>query len=201
MEVKEKYIKKYWYQIIRDQIADELTAQGYEVDFDKEIGNGILADIYAERNGDKQIIEISARKTPKEQFFRLHNYAINNGMRLKAVVANINSFKTTIEWDELESILCDYVNKKGYCKDLGYSVTMEDVIDIDFSKIQITGNEIYVEGNAVCEVEIQIDEDGDIDLTRDFPMTFRCVFNIVDGKWNMKEDDAHINIDSSAFYE
>ena len=40
MEVKEKYIKKYWYQIIRDQIADELTAQGYEVDFDKDEAEG-----------------------------------------------------------------------------------------------------------------------------------------------------------------
>lgn len=31
MEIKERYIKKYWYQIIRDQISDELEAQGYHV--------------------------------------------------------------------------------------------------------------------------------------------------------------------------
>ena len=31
MEVKEEYIKKYWHEIVRDQITDELKEEGFQV--------------------------------------------------------------------------------------------------------------------------------------------------------------------------
>lgn len=201
MEIKEQYIKKYWYQIIRDQITDELRAQGYRVDIEKEIGNGIRADIYAEKDNDKQIIEISSKKIPKEQFVRLHQCAVNQGMRFKAVVANFNSLKTIIEWDEFESTICNYMNNNGYCDELAHSAKIEDITDVDFNSIQINGNEIYAKGQAICEVEIQMDNEGDIDFTMHFPMTFAISFNLNNGKWEINENDAEIDVDTSAFYE
>lgn len=201
MEIKEQYIKKYWYQIIRDQITDELKEQGYRVEFEKTIGNGICADIYAEKDSDKQIIEISSKKLPKEQFVRLHQCAVNQGMKFKAVVANFNSLKTIIEWDEFESALCNYMNDNDYCDELAHNARIEDVTDVDFSSIQIDGNEIYAKGQAVCEIEIQMDSEGDIDITVYFPMTFAIAFNLNNGVWEINENEVEIDIDTSTFYE
>ena len=171
------------------------------MDIEKEIGNGIRADIYAEKDNDKQIIEISSKKIPKEQFVRLHQCAVNQGMRFKAVVANFNSLKTVIEWDEFESTICNYMNNNGYCDELAHSAKIEDITDVDFNSIQINGNEIYAKGQAICEVEIQMDNEGDIDFTMHFPMTFAISFNLNNGKWEINENDAEIDVDTSAFYE
>ena len=47
MEVKEEYIKKYWHEIVRDQITDELKEEGFQV-FDNYSVDGFTADLYAE---------------------------------------------------------------------------------------------------------------------------------------------------------
>ena len=201
MEIKEQYIKKYWYQIIRDQISDELRGKGYHVDVEKEIGNGFRADIYAEKDNDKQIFEISSKKMPKEQFIRLHQYAVKQGLKFKAVVANCNFLKTVIEWDGFESTLCDYMNNNGYCDELAHGARIEDITDVDFSSIQLNGNEIYAKGQAICEVEVQMDSEGDIDFTMHFPMTFAIAFNLNNSKWEINENDVEIDVDTSAFYE
>lgn len=201
MEIKERYIKKYWYQIIRDQISDELEAQGYHVWVKKKFESGIYADIYAEKDNDKQIIEISSKKIPKEQFIRLHQYAVDQGIKFKAVIANLNSLKTEIDWDEFESALCTYMNNNGCCDKLGYSAKIEDITDVDFNLIQIDGNKIFAKGQAICEVEIQMDSEGDIDFAMHFPMTFAVTFNSNNGKWEISGNDVKIEVDTCAFYE
>lgn len=60
MEVKEEYIKKYWHEIVRDQITDELKEEGFQV-FDNYSVDGFTADLYAEKGEDKRIIEIKIR--------------------------------------------------------------------------------------------------------------------------------------------
>ena len=47
MEVNEKYIQKYWYEIVRDQVSDELKKKGFNVLHDYSL-DGHVADIYAE---------------------------------------------------------------------------------------------------------------------------------------------------------
>ena len=53
MEVNEKYIQKYWYEIVRDQVSDELKKKGFNVLHDYSL-DGHVADIYAEKGEDKR---------------------------------------------------------------------------------------------------------------------------------------------------
>ena len=76
MEVKEEYIKKYWHEIVRDQITDELKEEGFQV-FDNYSVDGFTADLYAEKGEDKRIIEIKNKALSRENFIKLHKDRIN----------------------------------------------------------------------------------------------------------------------------
>lgn len=56
MEVKEEYIKKYWHEIVRDQITDELKEEGFQV-FDNYSVDGFTADLYAEKVKTKGLLK------------------------------------------------------------------------------------------------------------------------------------------------
>ena len=48
MEIKETYIKKYWEQIVTDQLADDLVSKGYCVEREKKV-DGLCFDLYASK--------------------------------------------------------------------------------------------------------------------------------------------------------
>ena len=85
MEVKEKYIQKYWHEIVRDQIMDELREQGFEVYPEYEI-DGYVADLYAEREGEKRIIEIKKNALSRDAFIKLHGFALERRLMQMAIV-------------------------------------------------------------------------------------------------------------------
>lgn len=53
MEVKEKYIQKYWRNIILDQLNDEYVSEGFNVSRDKEF-NGVTPDLFLEKEGEEK---------------------------------------------------------------------------------------------------------------------------------------------------
>lgn len=57
MEIKPKYIQRYWYQIVADQIADEYRQKEYTIYREYQVDD-IRADLYAVKEDHKVIIEI-----------------------------------------------------------------------------------------------------------------------------------------------
>ena len=37
MEIQDNYIRRYWEEIVADQLADELLEKGYQVDREKKV--------------------------------------------------------------------------------------------------------------------------------------------------------------------
>lgn len=198
MEVKEKYIQKYWYEIVRDQVSDELTGLGFKVYQEHKI-DGFIADIYAEKGTDKRIIEIKKKSLSREEFIRLHRFASDKGIKFQLAVADFRSLKPSIEIDGIECMLVNYMNEHHLYEDLGYSASVDDVFDISYNNINICSDTTILQGEAVCNMLILLDKEGDCEFNASFPMTFDIQINMQD--WKIEDSEDGIEVDSSSFYE
>lgn len=198
MEVKEKYIQKYWHEIVRDQIMDELREQGFEVYPEYDI-DGYVADLYAEREGEKRIIEIKKNALSRDAFIKLHGFALERGIKFQLAIADFRSLKPTIEIDNIELMLTSYMNEHHLYEDLAHSSSVDDVTDVSYSSIEMDADAVYLQGKAVCDMLIQMDNEGDCDFNNNFPMTFDIKINTK--TWEIEDSEDGIEVDISSFYE
>lgn len=198
MEVKEKYIKKYWHEIVRDQITDELKEEGFEVYADHLI-DGFTADLYAEKGEDKKIIEIKNKNLSRENFIKLHKFATGHNIKFQLAIADFRSLKPTINIEGIEKLLVDYMNEHCFCEDLGHRSYVDDITDVSYNDIDIDEKAILLKGEAVCEMCIEFDDEGDCDFNANFPMTFDI--QIDTKEWKIDDTDSEIKVDTSSFYE
>lgn len=198
MEVKEKYIKKYWYEIIRDQITDELKEEGYQVFRDHSI-DGFTADLYAVKGEDKKIVEIKNNALSKDNFIKLHKFAKAHQINFQLAIADFRSLKPSINVEGIESLLVDYMSEHSFCEDLGHNSYVDDITDISYNSIDIDDEAIRLEGEAVCDMCIVLDNEGDCDFNAYFPMTFDICIDTK--KWEIINSEDGIEVDTSSFYE
>lgn len=198
MEVKEKYIQKYWYEIVRDQIVDELKEQGFDVYPEYDI-DGFTADLYAEKGEEKRIIEIKKNALTRYAFIKLHGFAAERGIKFQLAIADFRSLKPTIEIDNIELLLANYMNKHHLYEDIAYNSSIDDVTDVSYNKIEMDADAVYLQGNAVCDMLIQMDSEGDCDFNNNFPMTFDIKIN--NKTWEIEDSEDGIEVDTSSFYK
>ena len=198
MEVKEKYIQKYWHEIVRDQITDDLKAQGFEVYTEHDI-DGYVADLYAEKGDEKRIIEIKKQALSRDAFINLHGFALKRGIKFQLAIADFRSLKPIIEIDSIELMLTNYMNEHHLYEDLAYNSSVDDVTDVSYCSIEMSADAICLKGNAVCDMLIQMDSEGDCDFNNNFPMTFDIMINTK--TWVIEDSEDGIKVDTSSFYE
>lgn len=200
MEIKETYIKKYWDQIVADQLTDDLVSKGYCVEREKKV-DGLCFDLYATK-GDKQIIyEIKQGRFSRKSIERMQHYAKEHGARLRLVLSNYADTLTTINIDFFPSLLCDYMNTYHPHNEIAYSDTVEDISDISYTMLQMDESELKLKGNATCDLEIHMDNKGDIDFDMSFPMSFEVQLIHQNGQWIIDDSNTEIDVDDSKFYE
>lgn len=200
MEIKETYIKKYWEQIVTDQLADDLVSKGYCVEREKKV-DGLCFDLYAS-NGDEHIIyEIKQGRFSRKSIERLQHYAKEHGARLQLVLSNYADTLPKIDIDFFPELLCEYMNTYHPHDDIAHSDTIEDISDISYSMVEMYESEMTLKGNATCEMEIHMDNEGDIDFSMSFPMSFDVSLILENGKWEVDAPNTEINVDDSKFYE
>lgn len=200
MEIKEKYIRKYWEKIVADQLADELLQKGYQVEKEKKVGN-LSFDLYATKGDEHIIYEIKHGRFSKASIEQLQHYTKEHGARLQLVISNYSDTLPTINIDFFPSLLCDYMNTSHPHNEIAYSDTVEDISDISYTMIQMEEDKMTLKGTAMCDIEIHMDNEGDIDFDMSFPMSFEVSLIHDDNQWKIEETNTEINVDDSKFYE
>lgn len=198
MEVKEEYIKKYWHEIVRDQITDELKEEGFQV-FDNYSVDGFTADLYAEKGEDKRIIEIKNKALSRDNFIKLHKFATEHNIKFQLAIADFRSLKPSINIEGIEKLLVDYMNEHSLYEDLGHNSYVDDITDVSYNDIDIDEEAILLKGEAVCDMCIEFDNEGDCDFNANFPMTFDIRIDTKD--WKIVDSEDGIKVDTSSFYE
>lgn len=200
MEIKETYIKKYWEYIVTDQLVDELVSKGYCVEREKKV-DGLCFDLYATKGDEHIIYEIKQGRFSKTSIERLQRYAKEHGARLQLVISNYSDTLPTIDIDFFPPLLCEYMNTYHPHDAIAYSDTVEDISDISYTMIRMNHDEMELKGNAMCDMEIHMDNEGDIDFDMSFPMSFEVLLIHRNGQWQIETNNAEVYVDDSKFYE
>lgn len=121
------------------------------------------------------------------------------GIKFQLAIADFRSLKPQIEIEGVECMLVNYMNEHHLYEDLGYSVSVDDVFDISYNNIDICSVTMNLRGEAVCNMLIMLDKEGDCEFNTNFPMTFDIQINLQN--WIIEDSEEGIVVDSSSFYE
>lgn len=177
MEIREEYIRRYWYNMVEDQVYDDYRRKGYEVSREYCINNTtIRADLYATKDDEKIIIEIVKRDKHKAYIMHLYDLAHEMGAELKLIYANYQpiTMKNGFEGFELE--FEKYLNdiNPGEFGEFGTHSRVDDILDPEFTGIYVDDDTAELSGS--CTVQLMAWWDND-DLEFDYYVP--CKFEIV----------------------
>ena len=82
MIIKRKYFEIFVRQMVVRQLLDDYRDNGYETKERYPLGNSLRADIYAVKDGERVIIQIIDKQTPKEQIEKIREKAREEGFKL-----------------------------------------------------------------------------------------------------------------------
>lgn len=198
MELKEKYIRKYWYQMVEDQIADEYASMGYDVDRNCEICPGKRADLVAHKGEEHIIIEIVDRQKSNDAILQLYHYAKKTGYDVRLVVANYSHLETSIEFEEFYETFIEYLNDEnpGEFGEFATHSRVDEIEECTFKGIKVNGDSVRVEGDCVVSLDTWIDNEGDTDYTYHVPIVFDLSMKLVKENWKVS-DCMRLDIDTS----
>lgn len=198
MELKEKYIRKYWYQMVEDQIADEYSAKGYTVDRNCDIAPRMRADLLAHKGDEHIIIEIVERKKSNDAILQLYHYAQKTGYDVRLIVANYSHLETTIEFNEFYETFVKFLNNDtpGEFGEFGTHSCVDEIEECTFKAVKIDGESIRIEGNCLISLDTWMDNEGDTDFTYHVPIAFELSMIYKKGSWDV-DNCIKLDIDTS----
>ncbi len=177
MEIREEYIRRYWYKMVEDQVCDDYQKKGYEVSRRCVLkGTSIRADLYATRDDEKIIIEIVTRDKPKAHIMHLYDIAHEMSAELKLVYANYQPITMKNGFEGFELKFEKYLNdiNPGEFGEFGTHSRVDDILDTEFTGIYVDGDTAKLSGN--CTVQLMAWWDND---DPEFDYYVPCEFELV----------------------
>lgn len=201
MEIKDKYIKKYWYNMVLDQLVDEYESSGYVIDKECRLSENskyYCADLVVKKDGEKTIIEILHDKSKMDQTIRLRKFACDNGYDFKIVYANFKPLQQTIEFEDFPTLFVEYLNNDipSELGEFASHVRVEDVVDVEYRSIDIQRNSVCLTGSCNVELETWTNDEDDTTYTYYVPCSFVCELSVENDLWTI-QDESRLDINTN----
>ena len=202
MKIKDGYLNKYFRDMTMEQLYDEYTDKGYVVYKNKRIGP-YEADIIAEKDNEKIVMEIkSGKMTPdkKQRLADLANYVRSQGGYKFLVVIPSTPQKKRLRVENIDRLLLTDIirNLPDELDKLSARTIPEEVYDVDIEEIKIDEDSIFVKGDGVIGVVLNYDGHATND---GFPFNFTAKLHFNPNTKNFEPEDMDIDVDTSTFYE
>lgn len=211
MEIKKRFLEKYLHEIAIEQLVEEYFQKGYNVTKEGQIGN-YRADLIAKKGDETIVIEVkSGKMTPdkKETIRQLGNFIRSQGNYKFFIVVATPPKEKKLEIAEIESLLFNALINRlpSELDELSTHTRIDEITEIDIDEISINGHAIFVKGDGVVSVELQIGSDGDLvrgdglESHESFPFDFEITleYNVNKGLEISEVDKFYV--DTSSFYD
>lgn len=201
MEIREEFVKRYWEKIVRDQVIDDWEQNGFKVETEKRFGDDV-ADIYAEKEDKKFIVEIVTSAKEKGIYARLQKAAKQEGAQMLLVMGNYQNEKALVDIDGFEWILLSYLqdgNTPSSVEALGHHCQITEIREVRFVEVNVLAEFIWARGKCICDVEICLDNQEECKFKMPFPAEFDCnlIYDPILKIGKMEE----FKVDTSAYYK
>ncbi|MDR2467250.1 MAG: hypothetical protein LBD35_07645 [Prevotellaceae bacterium] len=197
MQIKDKYLSKYFRDMTMEQLYDEYADKGYVVCKNKQIGP-YEADLVAEKDNEKIVIEIKSggmTSDKKQRLSDLANYVRLQGGYKFMVVTPTRPQKKRLKVENIERLLFDEISRNlpRKLEQLSVHARPDEVYDVDIDEIKIDEDTILVRGDGEISVELDYGSDSD-----SFPFDFAAKLNFDPNTNNFKLEDMEIDMDTSS---
>ena len=188
-----------------EELALRLSAEGYKVVREASGPEGKEKyDLVAERGNEKIVFEVKARARLKQesaQIRRLRKMAHQQGYNEFRLVVVNPPREVSVEIEGLSQILLNHLveNMPEELNELSTNTRIEDVSDLEFDSVSMSGEGIRVRGTGVADVVLEYGggEERDGLRTREgYPLTFDILLDE-----SRSVEDVEIQVDTSSFYE
>ncbi|HKH43765.1 MAG TPA: hypothetical protein VKM72_03785 [Thermoanaerobaculia bacterium] len=172
MEIRQEILEKHLTQAAIEQLTDDYSSQGFEVERDVQIGED-TADLVARKGDEILVFEVKTGQwTPEKREIarRLRDHAVQEqGARFVLVLAPPPRGKS-LEIEGIEEILQSLVHE--HCQrelsEVSSHTRVAGVTDVDLTSIMAGAEWIEVTGSGSVELELQFGSDSDLDRDQGF---------------------------------
>lgn len=162
MEIREEYIRRYWYKMVEEQVYDDYKAKGYDVVRECLLGETeFRADIFATRGDEKIIIEIATKSKPRAYIMRLYDIAHEMGAELKVIYANYAPLTRKNGFEGFELEFEKYLNdiNPGEFGEFGTHSRVDEILDPEFTGVYVDGMKAELSGNCIVQLMVWFEND------------------------------------------
>lgn len=209
MKIDKRYLRKYYYFAVVDQLKAEYKKRGYRVATDERLADtNFRADLVARKEDSMIILEIKTgiiNTAAKQQIKKMSEVIkeIYPNAKFHLVAVNYPD-ENDINIDNIEGIILDFFLSNGIpseLDELSSHTTIDEVTDVLINSIDVALGVINItcEGNIVVILEYDKHED-DTTFEMSFPFKMKASLRMEDDGYVVDDVDA-LKIDTSEFYE
>ena len=162
------------------ELAEQLRAGGYEVALDSRVDDVVL-DLVARKDRHVIAYEVKATDTlrgTEHQLQCIREIVRRHGYEFRLVLVT-PPHRVDVEIADFEQSLADYITNDmpSELNQISRHTVIEGIVDAEFDRVVIGHDTIEVAGSASIEVELQYDDEGDVDFSTTFPLTFTATMD------------------------
>lgn len=209
MKIEKRYLKKYYYDAVIDQLKADYKKRGYTVATKERLANtDFQADLVARKEDSMIILEIKTgiiNTIAKQQIKKMSEVIkdIYPNAKFRLVAVNYPD-ENDINIENIEEIILDFFLSNGMpseLDELSSHTTIDEVTDVLINSIDITSGII----NMICEAHIVVvldygDKEEDTPFRMSFPFQMKASLSMEGDKIVVRDIDELI-IDTSEFYK
>lgn len=209
MKIDKRYLKKYYYRAVVDQLVEEYRKKGYLVSTEERLADSnIFADIIARKGDTMIVLEIKTgviNSAAKQRIKAISDIIKNHYPNAKYRLVAVNyPDESSISIENIDEIITDHFLTNGIpseLDELSSNTTVDEVTDVLINDIYIVPGTIKIscEGNIVANLDYDKHEDG-ASFNMSFPFKMRVSLRIDEDKIVVEDIEA-LSIDTSEFYE
>lgn len=208
MKIDKRYLRKYYYYAVIDQLKDEYKKKGYKVTTQERLADSnFLADMVVRKGDTIVILEIKTgvvNNASKQQIRKMSDIVKLHYPNAKFRLVAVNyPDESAINIENIDEIITDYFISNGIpseLDELSPQTTIDEVTDVLINNVDIAPGVINItcEGNIVAILGYDKHED-DTTFEMSFPFKMKASLRIeVDGY--AVDDVEALRIDTSEFY-
>lgn len=187
-----------------EEIVENLYKHGFNVTKDADI-NGKHIDIIAQQGEKITAFEVKYYQNVDKEYIRnINDFKIalkDRGIDNLELIVVKDERKKQIDFEELNNLLFEYLvnNFPDDLDSLSSNTILNEISSLEIYNVAIELSGIEMKGSCLIDVELTYGGGGDDGFEAEF--SFPAEFEVVLSGNPLSIDNAHIDIDTSEFYE
>lgn len=209
MKIDKRYLKKYYYCAVIDQLKEEYKKKGYKVTVEEKLPNSNYSADLVARKGDAIIVlEVKTgmvNNAAKQQIREISDIVKRSYPNAKFRLVAVNyPDESAINIEYIDELITDYFISNGIpseLDELSSHTTIDEVNNVLINSIEIVPGLINItcEGNIIAILDYD-NHESDTTFEMAFPFKMKATLRMEDDGYKVDDIEA-LRIDTSEFYE